>query len=85
MRIGNNTPGTTLVMVGKGYEDKVQDETSEHYAVIIPMPKDDIDSAVENMIDHMKIIISEISIDKITGKLFLNLLITLSSYSSSLL
>ena len=61
MRIGNNTPGTTLVMVGKGYEDKVQDETSEHYAVIIPMPKDDIDSAVENMIDHMKIVSADMA------------------------
>ena len=54
MRIGSNTPDTTLVMVGKGSEGKVQDETGKNYAVVIPMDKSEINSAVENMIDHMK-------------------------------
>ncbi|MCR5214913.1 MAG: hypothetical protein K6E10_10910, partial [Eubacterium sp.] len=61
MRIGNKTPATTYVMIGNGYEGKINDESTGKYAVIIPMSKEEIDSSVMNMIDHMKKVSSDMA------------------------
>ena len=54
MRFGNQTPATAVLFVGEGSEKKVWNDAPIENVVIVPMQKEDIDSAVDDMISHMK-------------------------------
>ena len=54
MRFGNLTPATAAVFVGKESKDKVQNEADAGNVIVIPMEQPEIDSAIDDMISHMK-------------------------------
>ena len=54
MRFGNETPATAAVFVGKGSKDKVQNEAASENVIVIPMEEPEINSAIDDMISHMK-------------------------------
>ncbi|MBP5463368.1 MAG: hypothetical protein J6Y20_14780, partial [Lachnospiraceae bacterium] len=54
MRFGNETPATAAVFVGNGSKDKVQNEAASENVIVIPMEEPEINSAIDDMISHMK-------------------------------
>ena len=54
MRFGNETPATAAVFVGKGSKDKVQNEAASENVIVIPMEEPEINSAIDDMISHIK-------------------------------
>ena len=53
MRFGNKTPATAAVFVGDGSASKVESNAPGN-VIIIPMKEPEINSAIDNMISHMK-------------------------------
>ena len=66
MRFGNETPATAIVFVGEDSAGKVVNEAAPENVMIITMDKDDIDSAVDDLISHMKQVSSAMAAKKAT-------------------